>query len=149
MRRLSWLLLLSLFGLSPVGAEQPPATGGRAVFDLSAFRPLVVLHDMPQVTDKGFIAVTGVVFSRAPVEKVTVGERTASTRPAEPKDLLTLQRAPQGVADAPVRTFFEVPDALLARYGANDVEIVALSGDGRTSDRHRVTILRTLAPPAK
>lgn len=153
MRRVSWLLVAALFVLAVVPANsqepQPAPQTKRPIFDLSAFRPVVVLHDVQPVTEKGFLTVTGVVFSRAPIEKVSVGDRTASTRPAEPKDLIKLKQVPQGVADAPNRTYFEVPDAVLAQFGANDLDIVAFGNDGRVSDTHRVTVLRTLAPPPK
>ncbi len=154
MRRVSWLVSAALFVLAVVPAisqepqPQAPQTK-RPIFDLSAFRPVIVLHEVPQVTEKGFITVTGVVFSRAPIEKVSVGDRTASTRPAEPKDLVKLKQVPAGVADAPNRTYFEVPDAALALFGANDLDVVASGGDGRVSDTHRVTVLRSIAPPPK
>lgn len=154
MRNRSLLLIVwSLTGVwvpavAQDAASAAPATK-RPIFDLSAFRPVVVLNEIPQVTDKAFVTVTGVVFSRAPIERVSVGDRTASTRPAEPKDLLKLTKVPTSVGEAPHRTYFEVPDAALANFGANDLEIVATGGDGRVSDTHRVTLIRTLAAPAK
>ena len=111
------------------------------------FRPQVVLHELPLVTDAAFVTVTGVVFSHAPIDRVTVGERTALLRPAEPKDLVKLTRVPAGATDAPFRTYFEVPDAGLPRVGVNDLAIRAVGTDGRVSDLHRVTVVRTTTKP--
>ncbi len=129
----------------PQQAQQGPRA--RPVFDLSAFRPQIVLHEMSLVTDTAFVTVTGVVFSRTPIEKVTVGERSASTRMAEPKDLVRLTKVPAGASDAPYRTYFEVPDAGLPKLGANDLEVVAYGVDGRVSDAHRATIVRSMSAP--
>lgn len=130
-------------------AAQPTQQGPRArpVFDLSAFRPQIVLHEVSLVTDAAFVTVTGVVFSRTPIEKVTVGERSASVRMAEPKDLVRLTKVPAGASDAPYRTYFEVPDAGLPKLGANDLEVVAYGVDGRISDSHRATIVRSMSAP--
>ncbi|UCF66990.1 MAG: hypothetical protein JSV80_14570 [Acidobacteriota bacterium] len=115
----------------------------RPLFDTSKFRPSIAFLEAAPSTDAAFVTLTGVVFSRAPIDRVVVDERVALTRPAEPKDLLALDRAPEGATDAPFRTFFELPDVGLTRQGANDVEVRAVAADGRESHIHRVTVIRT------
>lgn len=142
-------------------AEQPtPPTAHlvdpnlKSPFDTSAYRPLVVFHDFDIVTTADRITLTGVVFSLAPVDRVTLGKRVARLRPAEPADLIRFETIPPGARDAPHRVFFEIPDVMLAHVGANDLDVRALSSDGRLSDLHRVTVIRTAsagesASPAK
>lgn len=133
-------LVSSVFAAGPLATRAP-------LFDKASFRPQVALLDVTPMTSAPVAGISGVVFSHAPLEKVTVGTRTAHVRPAEPRDLQRLVRMPLGASEAPYRTFFEVPDASLARIGANDIDIVAKGSDGRTSDAHRVTVLR--AAPAR
>ena len=115
----------------------------KPLFDTSMFRPRIVLHDVPVVTDESYTTISGIVFSRSPLDRVVVGERVALIRPAEPADLVKLRKLPEGASDAPFRVFFEVPDAGLAKLGANDLSIMAVTNDGRKSDQHRVTVIRT------
>lgn len=147
-RRLSAVALVLAFALAaPLFAQAPQQPQEkRPLFDTSAFRPQVVLYPVPMVTQNQFVTVSGVVFSRSQVEKVTVGERTATLRPAEPKDLVKLDRVPDGASDAPFRTYFEVPDAGLSRTGANDLEVRAYGADQRVSDAHRLTVVRSATP---
>jgi hypothetical protein len=109
------------------------------------FRPIVVLHTPPLATDRPSVTIRGVVFSRAPLEQVTVGDRTATLREAAPADLTGLRRLPDGATDAPHRTYFEAIDIGLARFGVNDIEVRALASDGRVSDLHRVAVVRSVA----
>jgi len=118
------------------------AVASRRLIDAPQFRPGIALHAIAPRGDAGFVTITGVVFSRSPIDRVTVGERAAVIRPAEAEDLNSLDRVPEGAAELPFRTFFEVPDAALGRVGANDLEIVAVTAEGRTSDIHRLTIVR-------
>ena len=143
------LLVLLLVTAIPLALAADPQQDGkhRSPFNTEIFRPQVVLHELPLVTDAAFVTVTGVVFSHAPIDRVTVGERTALLRPAEPKDLVKLAKVPPGATDAPFRTYFEVPDAGLPRIGANDLVIRAVGTDGRVSDLHRVTVVRTTTKP--
>lgn len=143
-RRFSAIVMVVALA-APALAEAPAA---RPLFDTSAFRPQVVLYPVPMVTQNQFVTVSGVIFSRSQVEKVTVGERTATLRPAEPKDLVRFERVPEGASDAPFRTYFEVPDAALARAGANELEIRAFGVDQRVSDAHRITVVRSLTATA-
>lgn len=113
------------------------------VFNTEAFRPQIVLHEMPRTTSAAFVTLSGVIFSRSPIDRVEVGSRTAVLRQAEPKDLVKIDRAPEGASDAPYRTYFEVPDAGLPRLGANDLTVRAMATDGRHSDLHRITVVRT------
>jgi hypothetical protein len=136
--------LVIVGALSTLVLAQAPAPAPKPLFDTSAFRPQVALYPLPMVTPNAFVTVSGVIFSRAPIDRVTVGDRTAALRQAEPKDLVRLERAPQGASDAPFRTYFEVPDAGLARSGANEVEVRAHGSDGRVSDVHRLTIVRSI-----
>ena len=128
-------------------AEQPAGhlvdPNLKSPFDTSAYRPLVVFHDFDIVTTADRITLTGVVFSRAPVDRVTLGKRAARLRPAEPAELIRFQSIPPGARDAPYRVFFEIPDVMLEHVGANDLDVRALSSDGRLSDLHRVTVIRT------
>lgn len=117
----------------------------KSPFDTSAYRPLVVFHTFDIVTHSDRITLTGVVFSRAPVDRVTLGKRVARLRPAEPADLIRFQTIPHGARDAPYRVYFEIPDVMLEHVGANDLDVRALSSDGRLSDLHRVTVIRTAA----
>ena len=142
--RRSMLVLLLVTAIPLVLAADPADGKHRSPFNTEMFRPQVVLHEVPLVTDAAFVTVTGVVFSHAPIDRVTVGERTALLRPAEPKDLVKLAKVPPSATDAPFRTYFEVPDAGLPRIGVNDLEIRAWGTDGRKSDLHRVTVVRTL-----
>ncbi len=125
-----------------------PSAGGSTPFDTSGYRPQVVFHEMETAVDGQYVTISGVVFSRSPIDRVTIGERMASIRPAEPKDLVKLKRVPDGATDAPFRTFFEVPDAGLQKLGANDLEVRAMSADGRVSDLHRVTVIKVSQPGA-
>lgn len=119
-----------------------PAQKG-LVFNTEAFRPQIVLHEMPRTTGAAFVTLSGVIFSRSAIDRVEVGNRTAVLRQAEPKDLVKIDRAPEGASDAPYRTYFEVPDAGLPRLGANDLTVRAFATDGRHSDLHRITVVRT------
>ncbi|MFN7966672.1 MAG: hypothetical protein U0V87_13395 [Acidobacteriota bacterium] len=123
-------------------AEAPPAQKG-LVFNTEAFRPRIVLHEMPRTTSAAFVTLSGVIFSRSAIDRVEVGNRTAVLRQAEPKDLVKIDRAPEGASDAPYRTYFEVPDAGLPRLGANDLTVRAFATDSRHSDLHRITVVRT------
>lgn len=105
-------------------------------------RPLVAVYQLPLAVDGAFVTVSGVVFSRAPVDSVRVGERTATLRPAAPEDLVRFRRVPDGAADMTYRTYFEVPDAPLPELGAAELEVRAATTDGRYSDVHRLTIVR-------
>lgn len=145
MRVLSTLVItvcIAAAGLTLVAGQQP-VEEKKPLFDTSMFRPVIAFHEISPVVDDEFVTLTGVVFSRSPVDRVTVGERVAMIRPAEPKDLVKLQKVPPGASDAPFRTYFEVPDAGLPRLGANDLDVRALSADGRLSDLHRITIIKT------
>lgn len=147
MMRARTAVLLTLTALTAsLALADGPNTGQRKkpLFDTSMFRPVVVLHELPLVTDRAYVTVTGVVFSRTPVDRVSVGERLAMIRPAEPKDLVKIRKLPEGASDAPFRTYFEVPDAGLARLGANDLDIMAVTNDGRESSLHRITVIRAL-----
>ena len=124
-------------------------TAKKPLFDTSGFRPVIALNETPVTTPKAVVTISGVVFSRATIDKVTIGDRTASTRPAEPKDLMKLQAIPDGAPDAPSRTYFEIRDVSLSRFGANDLELRAVDNDGRISDLHRITIVRVLNVPAE
>lgn len=119
------------------------AVAKRALIDSAQFRPAIALHDVRPATSSGFVTITGVVFSRSPIDRVTVGDRSAVIRPAEAADLVSLARTPDGATELPFRTFFEVPDAALTRVGANDLEIVAATAEGRRSDVHRLTLVRS------
>jgi hypothetical protein len=121
-----------------------PGRGGdeRALIDASRFRPMVAFHELETVVDSEFVTISGVIFSRSPIETVTVGERAATLSPAESKDLVALPLAPKGASELPFRTAFEVPDAVLSRLGANDLDVRAMTTDGKSSDVHRVTVLR-------
>lgn len=134
------VVLLSAAVVANAGEEQK-----RPLFDTSIFRPQVVFHPLELVTDGEFTTISGVVFSRQPVDEVRVGERVAMVRPAEPKDLVQLKRIPDGASEAPFRTYFEVPDAGLPNLGANDMDVRARTVDGRESDVHRVTLIKRLA----
>ncbi|RMG45287.1 MAG: hypothetical protein D6718_07755 [Acidobacteria bacterium] len=124
-------------------AEPAETASSQPVFDTSMYRPTIVFLDAAESTDAAFVTVTGIVFSHAPIERVTVGERVAATRPAQPKDLMKLERVPEGATEAPFRTFFELQDAGLPRQGANDIEVRAHASDGRVSPLYRITIVRT------
>lgn len=113
------------------------------VFNTDAYRPQVVMHDVPRTTSAAFVTISGVIFSRTPIDRVSIGSRTATLRQAEPKDLVKIEKAPEGATDAPHRTYFEVPDAGLPRLGANDLEVRAYGTDGRNSDLHRITVVRS------
>lgn len=129
-----------------VAGESPTADPAKKglVFNTDAFRPQFVLHELPRTTSAAFVTVTGVIFSRSPIDRVEVGTRAAFLRQAEPKDLVKLARVPEGASDAPHRTFFEVPDAGLTKIGANDLTIRAIGTDGRASDVHRVMVIRSV-----
>jgi len=149
-RVLSILLAMTtvmLAGAALVGAEAP-GDKRKPLFDTSMFRPQIVFHEFQSVVASEYVTITGVVFSRSPVDRVTVGDRNAMIRPAEPKDLIRLERVPAGASDAPFRTYFEVPDAGLQRMGANDLDVSAISSDGRVSDMHRVTVIKTATKPS-
>ncbi|GAB4369305.1 MAG: hypothetical protein Kow0062_03110 [Acidobacteriota bacterium] len=105
-------------------------------------KPLIALYELPLSVTGEFVTVTGVVFSSAPVDSVRVGERTATLRPAAPEDLVRFRRVPDGAADMPYRTWFEVPDAPLRAEGPSVLEVRAATTDGRFSDVHRVTVVR-------
>ncbi len=148
MRVLSTLLAIvavAIVPLTALGGQSPAEENKKPLFDTSMFRPIVAFHEISPVVDAEFVTLTGVVFSRSPIDRVTVGERVAMIRPAEPKDLVKLQKVPPGASDAPFRTYFEVPDAGLPRLGANDLDVRALSADGRMSDLHRITIIKTVS----
>lgn len=134
-------LLAGLAGLA-FAAEPAP----KPLFDTSGFRPVVVLAETPVTSSKPVVSLTGVVFSRAALESVSVGPRTAALRPAEPRDLAAWRTLPEGAADAPTRTVFELRDVPLPRFGANDLELRVVDNDGRAADVHRITILRVLEP---
>lgn len=134
-----------LFGIGlAVRAQEQP----KPLFRTDEFRPIIVFQDLPTATSHSFVSIAGVVFSRAPVDSVTVSERSAQLRQAEPKDLVKLQRVPPGAVEMPFRTVFEVVDAALAKPGPNTLVIVASSSDGRVSETHRLTIVRVQSPPA-
>lgn len=114
----------------------------RPLFDTSMFRPQVVFHDVELITEAEFVTISGVVFSRQPIDEVKVGERVAMVRPAEPKDLVKLDRVPDGASEAPFRTYFEVPDTGLPKLGANDIDVRAETADGRESNVHRLTLIK-------
>lgn len=139
---LAILLALGAGTPSP-NPNDPEANKPQTPFRLVDARPIVVLHEIPRSIDASFLTVTGVVFSRSPIEGVSVLDRAAMIRPAEPEDLVRIDRVPQGVADAPFRTYFEVPDAALDQPGVNGLEIRARTVDGRESNIHRVSVIRT------
>lgn len=114
----------------------------RPLFDTSIFRPQIAFHELEIVTDAEFTTISGVVFSRQPIDEVSVGDRVAMIRPAEPKDLVRLKRVPKGATEAPFRTYFEVPDTGLPQLGANDIDVRARTADGRESDMHRLTLIK-------
>jgi hypothetical protein len=134
------LCTVCLVGLAAASGEEGEEK--RPLFDTSMFRPQVVFHELEIVTDAEFVTISGVVFSRQPVDEVKVGDRVAMVRPAEPKDLVQLERIPQGASEAPFRTYFEVPDAGLPNLGANDIDVRARTADGRESDKHRLTLIK-------
>lgn len=142
-----WLVTgLACGAMVGLALAAPPAK--RALFNSTGFRPQVTLHDVAVTTDKPFVSITGVVFSRSAIDRVTIGDRTAATRQAEPKDLMNLQRVPDGATEAPYRTYFEVRDYNLPKFGANDIEIRGMDGEGRGSDVHRLTVVRLTSAPA-
>ncbi len=137
------VILAIAFATVPLVAAPPAGgSGEKSLIDASRFRPMIAFHDFETTVDAEFVTLTGVVFSRAPIETLTVGERTATLRPAESKDLVSLARAPKGAPELPFRTAFEVPDAVLAKQGANDLDVVAVTADGKSSDVHRITVIR-------
>jgi hypothetical protein len=135
-------LLLCTVCLASFAIAAEDGEKDRPLFDTSMFRPQIVFHDLEIVTDDDFVTISGVVFSRQPIDEVEVDDRVAMVRPAEPKDLVKLERVPQGASEAPFRTYFEVPDTGLPSLGANDVEVRARTTDGRESDVHRVTLIK-------
>ncbi len=137
--RLLALLLAGLVSFTVLAQSGPES---EHPFDTRGFKPLIVFHEFQLVTDNEYVTISGVVFSRAPLDRLTIGERSARIRPAEPKDLVRIKRAPAGAKDAPYRTYFEVPDAKLPRLGVNDLAVRAISADERRSDLHRVTVVR-------
>jgi hypothetical protein len=134
------LCTVCLVSLAVAGGEAEEEK--RPLFDTSMFRPQIVFHELEVVTDAEFVTISGIVFSRQPIDEVSVGDRVAMVRPAEPKDLVQLERIPQGASEAPFRTYFEVPDAGLPLLGANDIDVRARTADGRESDKHRVTLIK-------
>ena len=134
------LCTVCLVSLAAAGGEEGEEK--RPLFDTSMFRPQIVFHELEVVTDADFVTISGIVFSRQPIDEVEVDDRVAMVRPAEPKDLVKLERVPQGASEAPFRTYFEVPDTGLPSLGANDVEVRARTTDGRESDVHRVTLIK-------
>lgn len=149
MRFLAALVVVGglVFGAFSHADDNNPDEAGLP-FELVAHRPDVVLHQMPLITDAEYLTVTGVVFSRTPIDRVELRERKATLRPAESDDLVRIERVPTGVSDAAYRTYFEVTDAALTEPGANIVGLRACTIDGRCSDVHRITIIRTTEPPA-
>ncbi|HHN75467.1 MAG TPA: hypothetical protein ENK10_09590 [Acidobacteria bacterium] len=125
------------------GASRPAI-----VIDASRYHPLIVFHDFGTVTTQSRIMISGVVFSRSSVDRVTLAKRSARLRPAEPADLVRLERVPQAAREAPYRVYFEFPDVELLHPGANDLDVRAMATDGRMSDLHRITVIR-LMPPAR
>lgn len=119
------------------------APRSKPLFDMSGYRPAIVLKDLQLTTDKAFVEIRGMVFTHAPVTSISVNERKATFRNATPQDLEQLGELPRNLAEAPIKLVFDVPDAGLPDLGANDFEIRALDSAGRTSDVHRVTVLRT------
>ncbi len=114
--------------------------------DLSSYRPIVVLNEMKAQQAGATATVSGVVFSRAPLERVSAADRQAALRPAELRELERLLRVPEDAIDAPIRTYFEIREVVLPRPGAHDVEITAIDQAGRVSDAHRITLVRAAAP---
>ena len=155
MRALSAVLVATLLSTGAISiplAANPDNAAKKPPFDTTAYRPIVVLQAPPLATDRPSVTIRGVVFSRAPLEQVTVGERTATLREAAPADLSNLRRLPDGATDAPHRTYFEAVDIGLGHFGVNDIDVRALASDGRASDLHRVAVVRSVvrAPaPAK
>ena len=146
MRALPILLIAAVTALALAQAPDPQqAPENKPLFNLEGYRPLVALHPIPATSSAAFVTVSGVVFSRVAIDRVTVGQRQALLRPAEPDDLVKLEKAPEGASDAPLRTYFEVPDAGLPRVGANELEMRAHGTDGRSSDLHQVTVIRVAA----
>ncbi len=137
------LLLTVLFGTTLVVA----AGSGGGLLKRVDVKPQIAIYEMPLAVTGEFVTVSGVVFSRAPVDSVRVGERTATLRPAAPEDLVRFRRVPDGASDMPYRTIFEVPDTPLRAEGASVLEVRAATTDGRFSDVHRVTVVRM--PPAQ
>lgn len=138
-------VLLALGAGTPSIIPNDDGTGGAqgVPFRETDARPVVALHEIPRATDAPFLTVSGIVFSRSPVEGVSIGDRAAMIRPAEPEDLVRLERAPRGAAEFPFRTYFEVPDASLSESGENGLVVRARTVDGRESNLHRVSVIRT------
>ncbi len=149
MRVLSTLMVIGILILAGPGvlSATGPGEDNKPLFDTSMYRPQIVFHEFQSVVSGEYVTITGIVFSRSPVDRVTVGDRNAMIRPAEPKDLIQLEQVPAGASDAPFRTYFEVPDAGLARMGANDLDVKSISSDGRVSDLHRITVIKTSVQP--
>ncbi len=136
-------LLLSLVAVGlPAFAENPGEKERPPLFDTSLFRPTIVFHPLEMTSTKEFVTISGVIFSRSSIDRVRLGDRVARLRPAEPQDLLRLDRVPSGSRDAPYRVFFELPDAKLPLIGANDLDVLAMSTNERWSDVHRLTFIR-------
>jgi hypothetical protein len=141
--RSSLLIVCAVVALSSVVAIADAGQDKKETpFSPVVVKPLLALHELPQVTGAPYVTITGVVFSRVPIDRVTVEDRNALIRPAQPQDLVKLERVPDGASDAPFRTYFEVPDAGLARFGANDLDIRAVNTREQESDLHRITIIR-------
>ncbi|MDQ7007123.1 MAG: hypothetical protein Q9Q40_07810 [Acidobacteriota bacterium] len=139
---LGWPLPVT-FGSSPGVDDPSPAIRT----DSSRYRPLIVFHDFGTVTSRRRIKISGVVFSRSSVDRVTLANRSARLRPAEPNDMVRFTRVPPAAREAPYRVYFEFPDIELQHAGANDLDIRALATDGRQSDLHRITVICVAAPP--
>jgi hypothetical protein len=143
------LVMIALLLASPAFGEGTRRVGPEeSPFKLEAKKPQIVFHVLPRSTAKERLTVTGVVFSRAPIDRVELEERDATIRPAEAADLVRFERVPPGASEAPYRTYFEVTDAALDERGANALKVRAYTTDGRSSHLHRVTVLRTLEEPA-
>ena len=150
MRKISLLCLLCLLASLSVSVLAQEGQGETLnPFVKVEVKPQIAIHEFPLSTANEYMTVTGVVFSRSPIDRVLVAGRDAMIRPAEPEDLIRFERVPKGASEAPFRTYFELPDALLEAHGANSLNVRALTTDGRQSDIHRLTVIRTLEEPRR
>lgn len=136
------LALLSLsFAFLPARGAEPPAPA-------AAQAPILVVTAVGSTT-LPFTTVSGLVFSWDPIERVTVGYRTAKLGPAGP---LGADQIPSAAASAPFRMRFYLAGANLDRPGANLIEVRASAIGGRISSKATISIWRvtdtTPVPPA-